>query len=161
MNYDYYLRNLANISNSNVVSFAKNDYIYGISYNFYRTSSEEKTKDAEIDAYLESLWENYKKSGILNKKMHDDALLLWNELKKKFSVDDVYPNVSLGPGGTILFTYRMGDSYLEIEVEDDVYSVYYQYKGEPKSDDLQDFDRNASGLRSTLEYAQEKLMQTA
>jgi hypothetical protein len=159
--YTYLLRNKSNINYSNVVGNKVNDYTSSESNYFFSTTQVELSKQYQIDTYLKELWGNYRDSGVLKKDTNDDALRLWSELKATFGVDGLYPSVSMGASGTIMFTFRYEGTYLEIEIEDEAYSVYYKYKGDPSSDGLKDFPRNEYGLKEAVDFASSIMLQTA
>lgn len=159
--FSLYFLDGSEISNSNAVASNTSKYLPILTHRIHGTYEIGKKREEHIDKYLDSIWNSYKDSGLLKYETHCDAIKLWNILKTEYGSDGLYPTVSLSPSGTILFTYRTGYTYLEIEVEEGAYSVYFKNEGPPPTDGCCDFDRNSKGLDEVIQFTREQLMEFA
>jgi len=80
----------------------------------------------KVDEYFEQLKEKYSQENFPSYSLISNAENFWLELQSEFEDTIPVPVVSLGLDGSILFTIKKNEHYLEVEVTEEAVELYYE-----------------------------------
>ena len=80
----------------------------------------------EVDEYIEFLKKKSSQENFPSYSLVSYAELFWLDLQGEFEDTIPVPVVSLGLDGSILFTIKRDEHYLEIEVTEEGFELYYE-----------------------------------